>query len=115
MFRIRRRVRSAKASLSARNKARTADRPGDEVYLPTKLEWAALELQTFYRDDKDVIVSFVSGSDGKTMMCIMTYRRNVPVGTVKAERDIIQLQVQSYAETRKWPWLVVKFDEMALP
>src|SRR5260370_42444348 len=58
-----------------KRKTTTVDRPGDAPYAPTKLEWAALELQAGFgsatwSNETPVITAYVATGDGATIRCI---------------------------------------------
>ena len=94
-------------------------RPGDAPYVPTKLEWAALELQTNYgvnlSRDNHVSVAFLAGGDGRTIECLVDHTSSVSAAQVKAERDITQAKFDGYAKSRGWNWLRLSFRELVLP
>jgi hypothetical protein len=97
----------------------TTTRPGDEAYMPTKLEWAALELQanngvTTWTSESPVMISFVAWSDGKTVLCVIQYTPEVPAQVVKINRDASQRVFDIYAKSRGWEWLRLEFKESVL-
>jgi len=103
----------------AKGRTTPADRPGDAPYTPTKLEWAAVELQASYgttwtREDP-VAKAYVAASDGTTIRCILQYTPNVSAEDVKTTRDVTQIIFDKYATNRGWPWLRLRFEEKVLP
>lgn len=101
------------------NKA-AADRPGDAVYTPTKLEWAALELQagygsTVWTSETPVMINFLAMDDGATVLCLLQYTPDVPAQVVKVNRDVEQIVFDKYARRRGWSWLHLEFQEKTLP
>lgn len=95
------------------------DRPGDAPYTPTKLEWAALELQASqgnvtYTSDSPVMVSFIPMPDGKTLLCLLQYPANVQPAVVNLSRVTAQTVFDKYAASRKWRWLQLQFKEQLL-
>jgi|HubBroStandDraft_5_1064220.scaffolds.fasta_scaffold211330_2 hypothetical protein len=94
-------------------------RPGDEPYTPTKLEWAVLDLQATYGQNNytgetPVLISFSDKGDGKTVLCIIQYTSDVAAAIVKNNRDTVQKVFAKYAENHRWPWLRLQFDEVVL-
>lgn len=97
----------------------TNERPGDVAYAPTKLEWAALELQaqagnTNWTSETPVTVTFIDSGDGRTVRCVLQYTPEVPAAVVKINRDASQKVFDIYANSRGWPWLRLQFDERVL-
>jgi hypothetical protein len=109
-------------SLSAREmrgSAAAPTRPGDALYAPTKLEWAALELQANFgrewtRDDH-VAVSYMQEADGKTVRCVLQYTPDVSARALRTSRDVVQVIFDKYQARRGWPWLRLAFEEQPLP
>lgn len=108
--------------LSARGineRAATSDRTGDAPYAPTKLEWAALELQanfgTNWTSEDHVAISYVQGFDGKTVRCILQYTPDVSAQALKTSRDVTQVLFDKYQASRGWSWLRLQFEEQPLP
>lgn len=82
-------------------------RPGDEPYTPTKLEWAAVELQGQFgiNDASNVSVSYMPGSDGKTMECLLTYPSNISAGALETIKDGVKKTFKRYTSIRGWTWM----------
>ncbi len=104
---------------TTKGKAAMSVRPGDTPYTPTKLEWAALDLQASYgtawsREDP-VAKAYVAANDGKTVRCILQYLPSIPAQDVKAAREVAQVLFDRYAAGRGWNWLRIQFEEMPLP
>jgi hypothetical protein len=102
------------------NKTLAVDRPGDALYAPTKLEWAALELQANYgqtnwTSETPVMINFLPLDDGKTVLCLLQFTPDVPAVTVKIDRDSEQTVFERYAQNHGWPWLHLQFQEKILP
>lgn len=100
----------------AEQPSRAGDRPGDAAYKPTKLEWAALELQATYGNpnwtrDTPVVINFVPGADGKTIICLFQYTANVTEAMLKMDRDTEQSVFEKYLKTRGWAWLRLEVRE----
>ncbi len=103
-----------------KRKTTTVDRPGDAPYAPTKLEWAALELQAGFgsatwSNETPVMTAYVATGDGATIRCILQYTPNVSAQVVKTNRDVAQVIFDKYAARRGWSWLRLQFDEKMLP
>jgi hypothetical protein len=102
-------------------KAKTtrADRPGDASYTPTKLEWAALELQasygsTIWTTETPVMINYIAAGDGETIDCVLQYTPEVPAAVLKINRDAAQVVFNKYAASRCWSWLRIQFEERVL-
>ena len=107
-----------RAQGTPRNNA--AARPGDVAYTPTKLEWAALELQADYGNtnwtsETPVTIGFMPLSDGTTVLCLLQYTPDVTAQVVKVSRDSEQVVFDKYVRTRGWSWLRLQFQEKILP
>ena len=102
-----------------RAQSRPIDRPGDAIYTPTKLEWAALELQASYgqqwTSEDPLIINYLPLPDGKTVLCLLQYTSEVPAALVKSGRDSAQKVFDLYTGNRGWPWLRLEFQEKVLP
>jgi hypothetical protein len=102
-----------------KGKTVTIDRPGDAPYTPSKLEWAALELQSYFgrtwAPQDHVDISYMSAGDGTTIRCLLQYTPDVAAQDMKMDRDIAQVNFDKYASRRGWPWLRLKFEEQTLP
>lgn len=96
-----------------------ADRPGDMPYTPTRLEWAALELQTYFgrtlTPQDHVDISYMSAGEGTTIRCILQYTPDVAAQDIKMDRDIAQVNFDKYATRHGWPWLRLQFEEHTMP
>jgi hypothetical protein len=97
-----------------------AARPGDAAYMPTKLEWAALELQasygsTVWTSETPVTITFLAMDDGVTVLCLLQYTPDVPAQVVKVDRDVEQSVFDKYVQRRGWSWLRLEFQEKTLP
>lgn len=100
--------------------AQASDRPGDAAYTPTKLQWAALELQAGYGQtewttETPVVVTFSALDDGRTVLCLLQYTPEVSAETVKINRDAEQIVFKKFADSRGWSWLRLQFQEQVLP
>jgi hypothetical protein len=94
-------------------------RPGDEPYTPSKLEWAALELQASYgnpswTNDEPVQINYIDSGDGATVLCILQYPPEVTAQLVKLNRDTAQKVFDKFVEGRGWKWVKIRFDERVL-
>lgn len=107
------------SALGVNGKVATSDRPGDALYSPTKLEWAALELQANFgsnwTNEDHVAISYMPGADGKTVRCILQYTPDVSAQALKTSRDVAQVLFNKYEASRGWSWLRVRFEEQPLP
>ena len=109
-----------RAHARVENKTPAIDRPGDAIYTPTKLEWAALELhagygQSNWTNETPVVINFLPLNHRKTVLCLLQFTPEVPAATVKINRDSEQVVFETYAQSRGWPWLRLQFQEKILP
>jgi hypothetical protein len=108
-----------RAQATGENKTSAIDRPGDVTYTPTKLEWAALELQAYYgqnwTSEERVATSFSQLNDGRTVLCLLQPTPDVSVETLKTEREVKQFEFDRYTKSRGWSWLRLQFQEKVLP
>jgi len=107
-------------SVRAQQAAKSSDRPGDAKYTPTKLEWAALELQATYGNnhwtrDNPIAVTFLPRADGKTILCLLQYAPEVPAQSVKSSRDTEKLIFDKFVAYRNWSWLRLEMREQVVP
>jgi hypothetical protein len=89
---------------------------GLQPYTPTRLQWAALELQALYGNNSmtheaPLRITFVPGSDGLTVKCLMAYTSDYPAAALKVERDSIDSAFKKYVENMGWPWLRLSIQE----
>jgi len=95
-------------------------RPGDEPYTPTKVEWAALELQagfgnSSWTNDQPVTINYMDAGDGATVLCVLQYTPEVSAEVVKLNRDTAQKVFDKYVQRRgDWNWLKLRFDERVI-
>lgn len=94
-------------------------RPGMEPYTPTKVEWAALDMQASYgnpnwTNDDPVMINYIDAGDGATIVCVLHYTPDVTAQVVKLNRDTAQKVFDKYVEGRGWTWLRLRFDEKVL-
>ena len=92
-----------------------ADRPGTEAYQPTKLEWAALELQASYgatvmTRESPLRVTFMPWN-GEYVLCLLQYTSDYPAAALKIEKDALRKAFSLYRESRDWTWLQLRFQE----
>lgn len=111
-------LRSVPAQTRSENTT-LSDRPGDALYTPTKLEWAALELQANYgqtnwTSESEVMMNFAPLADGRTVLCLLQYTPDVPAEEVKTDRDVEERVFEIYANSRGWSWLRLQFQEKIL-
>lgn len=86
--------------------------PGDEPYTPTKLEWAAVELQAAYGiNEPPIMVYYTDSGDGKTITCLVSYAPDVKAATLKLVEDGVKRHFTSYSTARRWTWLRLKMEE----
>jgi hypothetical protein len=100
--------------------ASVADRPGDAKYTPTKLEWAALELQATYGNtnwtrDNPIAITFLPKADGKTILCLFQYAPEVTAQSLKSNRDTEKLIFDKYVASRNWSWLRLEMQQQVVP
>lgn len=101
-------------------KTAAVSRPGDAPFTPTKLQWAALELQASYgvttiSNDGPAMVNFIAQPDGETIICLIQYMPDTPAAAVKITRDSERRVFDGYVVSTGWTWLHLKFQESVLP
>ena len=90
--------------------------PGRMPYTPTKLEWAALELQSNYGQttmthESPIMTNFTAKEDGRTVLCILQYTSDVTAAVLKINRDALTSVFESYRRSRGWNWMRLEFLE----
>jgi hypothetical protein len=93
--------------------------PGLERYTPTRLEWAALELQASHGDTwgptaETVMISYRPGTDGLTVVCVIQYTAGASSSLLGMVRDTTKQVFEIYKNAKKWPWLRLEFQEKEL-
>ena len=93
--------------------------PGDERYSPTRLEWAALELQALYGETtpypgRPIIVTFLPRNDGVSVLCLIQYSASVPEEALRILKQGITRSVDLYRTGRGWAWLRLQIQEQPL-
>lgn len=90
--------------------------PGIQPHTPTRLQWAALELQALYGNntmthESPLRITFVASADGYTVKCLMQYTNDYPAAALKTERDSVETAFKTYAESLGWSWLRLAISE----
>ena len=90
--------------------------PGDMPYTPTKLEWAALDLQASYgattmTQESPLMISFLPYKDGITVKCLLQYTSDFEAAALKENRESIEYSFKQYKKTKGWAWLRLEFQE----
>lgn len=93
--------------------------PGLERYTPTRLEWAALELQASHGDtwspeNETVMVNYRPGEDGNTIVCVIQYTAGTSSALLSMIRDTTKEVFRIYREAKGWVWLNLRFQEREL-
>lgn len=93
--------------------------PGLSAYSPTKLEWAALELQALHgrslmTHESPLMVTFVPQADGVTVLCYLQYTSDFQAAALKLQRDALEKAFDLYRQSHKWQWLRLRFQERTL-
>ena len=93
--------------------------PGLERYTPTRLEWAALELQATHGDtwsprEETVMVTYRPGDDGLTIVCVIQYTAGASASLLGMVRDTTTQVFTIYKRAKEWPWLRLEFREKEL-
>ena len=94
-------------------------KPGDEPYQPTRLEWGALYLSTtngqLIREtdnpSKILMISFIPYYDGVSIVCFLQYSKNYPGGSLKNFKDVISSNFEAFRKNQGWDWLRLNFKE----
>ena len=93
--------------------------PGDERYSPTRLEWAALELQARYGEPtpqpvRPIVVTFLPRSDGVSVLCLIQYHAIYPEEALSVLKQAITRGFDLYRMERGWSWLRLQIQEQPL-
>jgi len=89
--------------------------PGLESYLPAKIDWAALNLQTYnyksdWRPGAWVLERSWLSNGIDTIICHIVYNANAPAkGLDQAKKNAKEL-FELYKKNNKWPWLKLKIE-----
>jgi hypothetical protein len=94
----------------------SATPPGLQPYTPTRLQWAALELQALYGNnamthETPLMITFNPWNDGVTIKCLMQYTGDYPAAALKAQRDSVESVFKMYVASAGWPWLKLSLQE----
>jgi hypothetical protein len=89
--------------------------PGLEPYLPTKIDWAALNLQAYnYKSDwrsKALVLERSWLSNGiDTIICRIRYKANASANGLEQAKKYAKELFETYRENNKWPWLKLKIE-----
>ena len=108
---------SIQAPLFSQSKKKT--RPGETLYVPTKIEWISLVLQAHYSttsisNDHDFTVNFIDSGDGETITCVIQTSKNTSARAVVREKQSIERIFNSEKISRNWNWLKLSFKESEL-
>ena len=110
-------LRSVRAQAIGENKLPPTDRPGDAMYTPTKLEWAALELQAYYgtnlTSETPVANSFSPLNDWRTVLCLLQYPADVSAGAVNTHRLVEEKLFEKYVQLPAGPGSAYNFKNKA--
>ena len=92
--------------------------PGAEPYSPTKIEWAAIELQGYHgtnnwSDDSAIFIRSWIPIDSSTIICIIVYNKEVPESYLEQEKKRLIKIFNTYKETRGWDWMKLEFKMKA--
>ena len=92
--------------------------PGAEPYSPTKIEWAAMELQGYHgtsdwRDDSAIFIRSWIPIDSFTIICIIVYNEEVPESYLEQEKKRLIRIFNTYKKTRGWDWMKLEFKMKA--
>jgi len=103
----------------AKRRTTPADRPGGAPYTPTRVEWAAIELQSYFgrnwTSEDRVDISYMAENDGATVRCVLQYTPDVSAQNLKMDRDLARVNFDKYAARRGWSWLRLEFEEHVIP
>ena len=93
--------------------------PGFEIYQPTKIEWAAVELQALHGKpsmtaESPIMITFHAQNDGVTVLCFIQHTADVQAAVLKIERESLVQAFDIYRRSRGWSWLRLQIDERPL-
>ncbi len=89
--------------------------PGFQPYTPTRIEWAALQLQAIRGERSPTQwVSFFPDQDGETILCIVQLAKSTPLEAMKKLLKDLTGDLESYRQVSGWPWLQFRIEELPL-
>jgi hypothetical protein len=105
----------AVASLAFVSRGSQKQLDGNAPFAPTRLEWAAVELQAQSGGNwaGQTMIHFYAKNDGQTILCLLQYSPATSAVKVKETRAITEFAFEKYKQIRGWPWLRIEFQEYA--
>ena len=106
----------AVVAVASRGVALQKTPPGLLPYAPSRLEWAALDLQASYGQttmthESPLSVTYYATGDGVTVRCILYYTDDLQAAVVNVTRENAKAVFAKYAAQKGWPWLRLEFIE----
>lgn len=97
----------------------TQGSPGLQGYTPTRLEWAAVELQAANGQntathESPLTISFVPWNDGHTVVCLLQYTDDYEATALRVTKESLAKVFATYSNSRGWTWLRLRFQEKSL-
>lgn len=95
-------------------------KPGVEKYIPSRLEWLAVVLNSFYKagnmSSNNFKLSYSPSDDQKTIQVNITYRANLDKHKLEEIRSVGRDAVIETAKVYGWDnWVEVKINEQLHP
>jgi hypothetical protein len=93
---------------------------GLEIYTPTKLEWASMELNVLHgkntmTHESPVQITFMpKPKSSDTILCLIQYTNDVMASVLKINRDSIVEVFNIYKNGQGWPWLKLEITEIPM-
>ena len=88
--------------------------PGATPYQPTKIQWAAVEMQALYGnklpDENHVTTLFFPDTDGVTVVCALNFEGELSEYFRDNYRASIKKSFDEYRLMMGWPWLELRID-----
>src|SRR5262252_8120232 len=85
------------------------NRPGDEQYVPSKLEWAALQIDLLVGrgfpspgQPEFITCLIYPAGDGTTVICSLTYSSAMAAGTLEGKRELVRVAFEVVKKRSGW-------------
>lgn len=82
--------------------------PGNEQYIPTRLDWLTLQLNSQFRNedlDKGFSLFYNAGLDGKTIDIVVLYKQDMNKETMNQRIDTAKEIISIFKNVPGWEWL----------
>ena len=91
--------------------------PGFEGYTPSRLEWLAMELNSFFPylniafNNKEINTIFIPKNDGKTLILIVRYPEGMDSNMIQEYIETGREYAKKFANIHKWDsWVEIEVE-----